>query len=172
MPISLIIDLVLIVLLALVLFYAVRLNKQLRLLKSDSRGLESQLSEFSQATDSAQHAVMQLKTIGSAESERLKGLTERAGSTRDDLKYLLDRAERAADRMEMSGGRAVDPVARHAPPLKSAERYDEGGAHMGAAAGGGGNTGGGRAAMNPSPADRSARDIAREQILKAMQNVR
>ncbi|MCH9779988.1 MAG: hypothetical protein K0U36_01735 [Alphaproteobacteria bacterium] len=182
-PTALILDVLLLIFLVLVLFYAIKLNRALRLLQSDSRGLEGRLREFADATASAQHAVLQLRNIGSAESERLKILADRATTIRDDLKYLIERAERSADRVELSSssgfskpnGRGAQPF----PPGRQTETTEP--RHNFASDGASPLPSSRRNQATPedgyssTPADaeaRSARAIAREQILNAMKNVR
>ena len=102
-------DAVLICLLAATLFYALRLERALGVLKQDRGALEKLVSTFDAATHQAEQGVERLR--GSAEStgQQLSRQIDKAGGLRDDLAFLTERAERAADRIEQ-GLRAARPA--------------------------------------------------------------
>ena len=103
-------DAVLICLLVATLFYALRLERALGVLKQDRGALETLVNTFDAATHQAEQGVERLR--GSAEStgQQLSRQIDKAGGLRDDLAFLTERAERAADRIEQ-GLRAARPAA-------------------------------------------------------------
>lgn len=102
-------DAVLICLLAATLFYALRLERALGVLRQDRGALEKMIAAFDSATHQAEQGVERLRNSAEGVGQQLSRQIDRAGGLRDDLVFLAERAERAADRMEQ-GLRAARPA--------------------------------------------------------------
>jgi hypothetical protein len=102
-------DSVLICLLAATLFYALRLERALGVLKQDRGALEQLVATFDAATHQAEQGVERLRASAESSGQLLSRQVDRAAGLRDDLAFLAERAERAADRMEQ-GLRAARPA--------------------------------------------------------------
>jgi len=104
MSVSLILDIIVVVLLALTILYAVRLNQRLIQLRSDKNELLQLAKTFAEATTRAETAIDRLKIS----SEALGSEVAKAEALKDDLAYLVNRGGRTADEM-------VDSVRGHGP---------------------------------------------------------
>ncbi|NQV99799.1 MAG: hypothetical protein HQ483_08885 [Rhodospirillales bacterium] len=96
MTISLFIDIVVALLLAVTIGYAVVLNKRLGSLRRDRGELEKLAVNFHASTERADDSIARLKSS-------VAGLQEQIGkaeSMRDDLIFLTERGGSAADRLE------------------------------------------------------------------------
>jgi len=98
MEVSLVLDILLAVLLVGTICAALKLHRQLGSLRSDREQFETLAASFSQATDRADDGIGKLKIA----SEDLSRLCAEAGSLKDDLNFLVERADAAADRLEGS----------------------------------------------------------------------
>ena len=96
MPLSLILDIVLAVLLIVTIGYAVVLNRRLGALRHNKEELERLARGFVETTSRAESGIGELKSMTDILQERI----ERAESLRDDLVFLTDRGNTAADRLE------------------------------------------------------------------------
>lgn len=96
MPISLIIDIVVAVLLVVTIGYAVVLNRRLGALRSNKDELERLSLGFVETTQRAESGIVELRSMTDVLRERI----ERAESLRDDLVFLMERGNAAADRLE------------------------------------------------------------------------
>lgn len=96
MPYSLIIDLLVAVLLAVTIGFAVVLNKRLGTLRQDKKALEKLAITFGESTLRAEEGVATLKQTTEILQERL----EKAQALKDDLAFLIERGDGAADNLE------------------------------------------------------------------------
>ncbi len=96
MPYSLIVDGVVAVLLVVTIGYAMTLNKRLGLLRRDRGELEKLANTFMVSTERANESLGQLH----ATAEVLQRQIESAHGLHDDLAFLVERGEKAADRLE------------------------------------------------------------------------
>ena len=96
MPYSLIIDVVVAVLLIVTIGYAISLNKRLGMLRRDRGELEKLAQTFTLSTERANESLGQLHVT----AEALQHQIDRAQGLHDDLAFLLERGEKAADRLE------------------------------------------------------------------------
>ncbi len=96
MPLSLILDILLVVLLAVTIGYAIILNNRLDALRSDKDELRRLAGNFAETTKSAEIGISQLRS----KSDVLDGSIKRAESLRDDLVFLMERGNSTADRLE------------------------------------------------------------------------
>lgn len=91
-------NLVLAVLLAAVIVYAWRLHKRLGTWRDGKAELDRTIKEFNEAAKRAEAAVADLKNAGEAAGRLLEDQTRKAISLKDDLEYIVARAEPVADR--------------------------------------------------------------------------
>ena len=108
MPMSIILDILVAVLLVVTIGYAVVLNKRLVSLRGDKEELERLTRGFIETTERAETGIGELRSMTDILHERIK----RAESLRDDLLFLMERGNSAADRLEVvvRNARAQDPV--------------------------------------------------------------
>jgi len=98
MGLDLALNLVLAVLLAAVIVYAWRLHKRLGTWRDGKAELDRTIKEFNEAAKRAEAAVADLKNAGEAAGKLLEDQTRKAISLKDDLEYIVARAEPVADR--------------------------------------------------------------------------
>ena len=96
MTLSLILDILLALLLVVTIGYAIRLNKRLDALRSDKDELRRLAGDFVETTKHAELGISELRSKTDILEEGLK----RAESLRDDLVFLVERGNSAADRLE------------------------------------------------------------------------
>jgi len=98
----LLLDVVVAALLVVTIIYAARLNNRLAVLRDDRDRLRELIGGLQNATRQAEDAVRALK-LGAAESgQDLQEKMDRCQAMRADLAFLLDRGDKAADRLEAS----------------------------------------------------------------------
>ena len=96
MPYSLILDVVVAGLLIIMIPYVIRLNKRLSNLRKDKAQLEKLATTFSESTRRADDSLGNLR----ASAETMQRKLDSAQTLHDDLAFLLERGEKAADRLE------------------------------------------------------------------------
>jgi hypothetical protein len=112
-------EIALVVLLAATLFHAVRLERALGVLKRDRSTLEKLVNGFNASTRQAQAGVDQLRATADSAGRQIARQIETGMMLKDDLSFLIERSERAADRL--------DALVRHTrPPLLEATGQDFG----------------------------------------------
>lgn len=108
-------DVVLIGFLGVTIGYAVALNRKLTALRRHKADLQQLAATFTQATQKAETSIGRLSTG----TEQLKAHLGKAEGLRDDLAYLIERANSAADRLE-GAVRAARPKPAAGPVLATA----------------------------------------------------
>lgn len=108
------------VLLAATLWYAIRLERRLGVLRRDNDALEALVAGFNEATTRAEASTARLRAAAEGAGRQVAEQVEGAGRLRDDLLFLLERGEQLADRLDTvvreARGVATD---RAAPPRAS-----------------------------------------------------
>ena len=126
MEISLILDVVLIIFLAITIGYAIILNKRLGSLRKDKNLLEKIALNFHDSTERAEQSIKRLKMSG----ESLMTTISKAETLRDDLVFLSERGGRAADRLEnairSSRDKAGEQVTFKTPNSQISQDLDKG----------------------------------------------
>jgi len=112
---SIILDILVAVLLVVTIGYAVVLNKRLGSLRGDKEELERLTRGFIETTERAETGIGELRSMTDLLQERIK----RAESLRDDLLFLMERGNSAADRLEV-----VVRNARDQEPVVGAEKTE------------------------------------------------
>jgi hypothetical protein len=104
-----VLELALIGLLGATLFHAVRLERALGVLKRDRATLEALVAGFNTSTQQAESGIERLRAAADGAGRQIARQVELGTSLKDDLGFLIDRAERSADRL--------DGLVRSARPL-------------------------------------------------------
>jgi Domain of unknown function (DUF6468) len=100
MALQIAIELGLVLLLAATLLRAWRLERALGQLRRDRGALDTLVTGFRGATESAEQSVARLRQASTDTARDLARRIEHAGSLREDLDFIARRAEAAADRLE------------------------------------------------------------------------
>ncbi len=163
MALSLILDILLAVLLVVTIGYAIMLNKRLGALRSDKDELRSLARDFAETTKHAELGIKELRSKTDILEEGLK----RAESLRDDLVFLTERGNSAADRLEsvVRSSRDQDLKAGTMPGSTTADPIDGAAQNSTSAQP--------RGAMEASPPDREMVDevsSAERALLRALRS--
>ena len=102
-------ELALVGLLAATLFHALRLERTLGVLKRDRAVLEELVSSFNASFRQAEVGIEQLRAAADGAGRQVARQVDAGRAVQGDLVFLVERAERAADRLEQ--------VVRAARPL-------------------------------------------------------
>lgn len=102
------------VLLAVMIIYAIRLNRTLVALQTDREEFEQLVAHFNDSTARAEASVARLKSSAGEIAEWLQGNVTKAQSLQDELAFMIDRANDLADRLEgaIRDARPEAPVQR------------------------------------------------------------
>jgi len=115
-------QLTLLVLLGAAIPFAVRLERALREIRKDRAAMETSAQGLSEAAAAAESAILRLRATAELSGRQVQERVTTAEPLRDDLRFLIERAETLADRLE-SLVRAGRPLAGHeAPPAPAAAR--------------------------------------------------
>ncbi|MEQ9491136.1 MAG: DUF6468 domain-containing protein [Alphaproteobacteria bacterium] len=98
--VSVVLDIVIAVLLVVMIYYAVMLNRSLSTLKKSKEELQSLLGGFEESTVKAEMAINRIKVEATDNSVSVKELIREADRLREDLQFLVDRGEGVADKLE------------------------------------------------------------------------
>jgi hypothetical protein len=105
----------LLVLLGAAIPFAIRLERALREIRKDRAAMESSAQGLSDAAAAAESAILRLRATAELAGRQVQERVTTAEPLRDDLRFLIERAEGLADRLE-SVVRAGRPMAGHEPP--------------------------------------------------------
>jgi hypothetical protein len=97
---QLLLECALVLLLAVTLFHAVRLERALGVLKRDRAVLEDLVAGFNDSTRQAEAGVERLRAATEGAGRQIARQIEQAQRLRDDLAFLSERGERLAERLE------------------------------------------------------------------------
>lgn len=116
-----VIEIGLIGLLIATLVHLLRLGRALAMLKRDRGPLEELVTGFAASTREAQAGIDHLRQTADGAGRRMAQQIDAANVLRDDLAYVIDRAERLADRLDLSvrSSRSFDTLSRAAPAVQS-----------------------------------------------------
>lgn len=134
MTLALYVDLGLAVLLVATVVYAARLNKRLGMLRRDRGELTALIAQFNAATAAAEAAMEGLRASADNSGRAVQEAVDSARGTVTDLKFLVERGEKAADRLDtaISAGRSLErpandqslTAARGAAPVQPQGKAD------------------------------------------------
>ncbi len=100
MTTGMILDIVVILLLVPTIIYAVILNRRLTALRRSREELSKVVNSFNEATMRAEAGIPKLKKATTEANHTLKDRVEKAQTLRDDLAFMIERAEELAGRLE------------------------------------------------------------------------
>ncbi|MTJ82619.1 MAG: hypothetical protein F8N37_16645 [Telmatospirillum sp.] len=100
MDYKLALDLIIAVLLAATIVYAAILNGKLNQLRKNRDDLAKLVAAFNEATVRAEAGIPKLKRVSEEASSTLVERVEKAQSLRDDLAFMIERADAMANRLE------------------------------------------------------------------------
>ncbi|MFC0407517.1 DUF6468 domain-containing protein [Roseomonas elaeocarpi] len=92
---------VLLLLLAVAIPFGWRLERQLGALRRDRPALENGAADFAEATRQAEAALIRLRATAESAGRNVGEKLAQAEPIRDDLRFLVERAEALADRLEV-----------------------------------------------------------------------
>src|SRR3954463_1043040 len=95
-----ILDVVVILLLVPTIIYAVILNRRLSALRRSREELSKVVNSFNEATMRAEAGIPKLKKATTEANITLKERVDKAQTLRDDLAFMIERAEELAARLE------------------------------------------------------------------------
>lgn len=95
-----ILESLLIVLLVFTLIHAIRLERALGILRRDKVGLEQLITHFNASTNEAETGVTKLRSAAEGVGRQLTRHIESAHLMQNDIRFLIERAERVADRLD------------------------------------------------------------------------
>jgi hypothetical protein len=104
-------EVVLVVLLLVTLFHAIRLERALVTLRRDRALMEKLVTDFAASTQQAEGGIQRLRAAADGAGRQLETQLAKSMSLTDDLAFLTDRADRLADRLEVLV-REARPLAR------------------------------------------------------------
>ena len=115
-----VLDIALIVLLAVTLFHALRLERALGVLRRDRAALEELVAGFNASTRQAEQGIERLRAAADGAGRQIARQTEAAASLKDDLQFLIERGERLADRLDLQvrAGRQLAPEPARPPEAR------------------------------------------------------
>ncbi|MGH7155364.1 MAG: DUF6468 domain-containing protein [Acetobacteraceae bacterium] len=93
-------EIVLVLLLAITLFHASRLERALGVLKRDRASLQELVSGFNASTRQAEAGIDRLHAAADGAGRQVARQIEAARLVQADLSFLIERGERLADRMD------------------------------------------------------------------------
>jgi len=102
MDYKLILDLMVAALLAVTIIYAWILNQRLSQLRRNRDDLAKVVSSFNEATARAEAGIPKLRKAAEDSGQALQERVEKAQSLRDDLAFMIERADAMADRLEQA----------------------------------------------------------------------
>lgn len=105
----------LLVLLGAAIPFAIRLERALREIRKDRSAMDTSAQGLSEAAAAAESAILRLRATAELAGRQVQERVTTAEPLRDDLRFLIERAETLADRLE-SVVRAGRPMAGHEPP--------------------------------------------------------
>lgn len=168
---KIILDLVVSVLLIATIGYAVMLNQRLTQLRKNRDDLAKIIISFNEATVRAESSIPKLRRAADEAGQSLQERVEKAQSLRDDLAFMIERADTMANRLE-NGVRSArtevrsGPAAgKEAPPPRVGNASGSGAAPSARAA-----TVAAAAAASESEMDE--RSEAERELLRALQSMR
>ena len=112
-------QLVLLLMLAAAIPFALRLERALREIRRDRAALDGSAQGLGEAARMAEAAIVRLRASAELAGRQVAERTATAEPLRDDLRYLVERAEALADRLE-GLVRAGRPLANEAPRMAEA----------------------------------------------------
>jgi hypothetical protein len=104
--------------------FAIRLERALREIRKDRNAMETSAQGLSEAAAAAESAILRLRATAELAGRQVQERVKTAEPLRDDLRFLIERAETLADRMEVlvRAGRPMTSPEAPVPPAPAATR--------------------------------------------------
>lgn len=118
---KIILDLLVSVLLVATIGYAVMLNQRLTQLRKNRDDLAKIIVSFNEATVRAESSIPKLRKAAEDAGQSLQERVEKAQSLRDDLAFMIERADTMANRLENAVRSARSDVRSGAAPAPAKE---------------------------------------------------
>jgi len=112
-------DLIVSALLVATITYAVRLNSRLTALRKNRDDMSKIIVSFNEATVRAESSIPKLKRAAEEAGGSLQERVEKAQSLRDDLAFMIERADTMANRLENAVRSARSEVRAPAQPASA-----------------------------------------------------
>ncbi|OIQ93722.1 hypothetical protein GALL_243130 [mine drainage metagenome] len=112
---KLILDIIVAILLVATIAYAIMLNRRLSELRRNRDDLARLVNAFNDATQRAEAGIPKLRRAAEEAGSALQERVEKAQSLRDDLAFMIERADAMANRLEGSVRQARDVKIPAAP---------------------------------------------------------
>jgi hypothetical protein len=93
-------DVALMLMLGVAIYFGVRLNRQMAVIRSGREEFEKLIAEFGTATKRAESALADLRTEVATSLETARSSSLKAAELCDDLEFLIKRGEKTADSLE------------------------------------------------------------------------
>lgn len=122
MDYKLVLDVMVAALLAVTIIYAWILNQRLNQLRRNRDDLAKVVSSFNDATARAEAGIPKLRKAAEESGMALQEKVEKAQSLRDDLAFMIERADAMADRLEQAVRVAREEVRAPAHPTTAPVR--------------------------------------------------
>ena len=100
MPLSLMMDILIVVLLAATIFYAVKLSRHLDVFRSNRADMERLIRDLSTQITRAQEGITTLDDAARSANGDLRKMVDRATGLSDELQIIIDSGDRLAERLE------------------------------------------------------------------------
>ena len=107
---SLLLDGLIILMLAVTIIYAARLNSKLAVIRNQKDQLAANLKAFAIATDAAIQAVDDLQQKGEKICSRIEASIAKGQVTADDIEFLIDRAAKRTKEFELKNSASAKPA--------------------------------------------------------------
>lgn len=120
MSVTLVFDVLVVLLLAAAIGYAIELNRKLTALRRDRGELEALALRFAASAQAAEAGLAQLKLASETAGRTLEQATLKAQALREDLTFLIERGEPLADRLVGSLETAIRQTAAASQPAPAA----------------------------------------------------
>jgi hypothetical protein len=171
---KIVLDLIVSILLIATIGYAVMLNQRLTQLRKNRDDLAKIIVSFNEATVRAESSIPKLRKAAEDAGHTLQERVEKAQSLRDDLAFMIERADTMANRLE-NGVRSARTEVRSGPAANAAPAKEL--PRVGNSSGSGAGTPSARAATVAAAAAASETDIderseAERELLRALQSMR
>lgn len=168
-----VLDIIVSVLLIATIGYAWMLNQRLSSLRKNRDDLAKTIAAFNEATLRAESSIPKLRKAAEESGQTLQERVEKAQSLRDDLAFMIERADTMANRLEnavrsaRTDGVKAPPEPRGAAPLGTASTPTMPPPRMA-----GNRAAAIAAAAAASDADSDDRSEAERELLRALQSMR
>ena len=97
---SLLFDAVLAILLAVMIYYSIRLNKRIVMLRDGEGELQKTIAEFNNSSALAQDSAQKLRAAGTEAEFGVKAAIAKGMALRNDLEMMLDQADLLIERLD------------------------------------------------------------------------